>query len=299
MFRLTDFRGEVAALSAAIIWAMASVVYTGLGQQFAPVVLNLLKGLIAIGFILLTLTMSGQLFPTISHTAIVLLALSGVIGIGIGDTAYFRSLNAIGARRSLVMESLAPPLAAILALLFLNDQLLPLAWLGIGLTIAGVTWVVLERTQTDGQPHPHATRGIAYGILAASCQAGGAVLSRAALVGTDINPLWSTFIRLGAGVLVLLLMVVVQQRPVAELKPLRSRRILFTLMGTAFASTYIAIWLQQISLKYAPAGIAQSLSATSPVFVLPIAMAMGEQVSLRAMLGVIVAMAGIWLLFSR
>jgi drug/metabolite transporter (DMT)-like permease len=56
--------------------------------------------------------------------------------------------------------------------------------------------------------------------------------------------------------------------------------------------------LQQISLKFTEAGIAKSLGATSPLFVLPLAIWMGEVVSLRAILGVLVALAGVGLLFS-
>jgi drug/metabolite transporter (DMT)-like permease len=67
---------------------------------------------------------------------------------------------------------------------------------------------------------------------------------------------------------------------------------------TAFFSTYLAIWLQQVSLKFAATGIAQALSSTSPLFILPIAAAMGEKISPRAVLGVVIALAGVWLLLS-
>lgn len=47
-------------------------------------------------------------------------------------------------------------------------------------------------------------------------------------------------------------------------------RLLGIISITAFFSTYLAIWLQQISLKYSPTGVAQTLSSTSPLFILPI-----------------------------
>ncbi|PZV15175.1 MAG: EamA family transporter [Leptolyngbya sp.] len=297
---LADFRGEVAALSAAFIWAAASIVYTGVGRQLSPLVLNLVKGLIAIALLLLTLLFFGKLLPSVSLVPVLLLLLSGMIGIGIGDTAYFVALNSLGARRALVLESLSPPLGAFLALVFLQEQLAPLAWLGIGLTIAGVTWVVLERS-----PHPNGTlihpplRGIVAGLVAAVGQAIGAVLSRAALAGTDIDPLWSTLIRLLAGILILLIWFSAQKHPIQKLAPLRSRRLWGIVIMAAFASTYLGIWLQQIALKYAPTGIAQSLSATSPLFVIPFAIATGEKVSLRAVFGAAIALAGVWLLFVR
>ncbi|HIK41325.1 EamA family transporter, partial [Thermoleptolyngbya sp. M55_K2018_002] len=131
----------------------------------------------------------------------------------------------------------------------------------------------------------------------------GAVLSRAALSTTDISPLWGTLIRLVAGLAVVLLWLLVkppQFRSVGkEMGQLRSPRFLSIVAGTAFASTFLGIWLQQTALKFAPAGVAQSLLATSPLFVIPIAVALGDRVSLRAVLGVLVAIAGIWLLFWR
>lgn len=305
MLFLTQFRGELAALAAALIWAIASVIYTGIGRKLSPITLNLVKGLIAIVLLLLTLLIQGKLFPQVSLSSLALLLLSGAIGIGFGDTAYFAALNCMGARRTLVMEALAPPLSALLALVFLAERLPTAAWLGIGLTIAGVVWVVVERT-TDSTRVTKPGRGIVFGLIAAIGQASGAVMSRAALVGTDVDPLWSTFIRLSAGVLVLLVWLPLERwstgnsrRTTEELQALRDRALWLTLSGTAFASTYLGIWLQQVSLKYAATGIAQSLSSTSPLFVTAIALWLGERVSLRAVLGVAVALSGIGLLFAQ
>ncbi|MDX2232529.1 MAG: DMT family transporter [Leptolyngbyaceae cyanobacterium bins.349] len=297
---LTTYLGELAALSASIIWAIASMVYTGVGRTLSPLMLNLIKGLMAIALLIVTLLLFGQLLPEVSSTALGLLLLSGALGIGLGDTAYFEALNCLGPRRSLVLESLAPPLAALLALLFLNEQLAAQAWVGILLTVVGVTWVVLDRTSTLPNFQPRAGRGVVCGVLAAIAQAGGAVLSRAALAETNISPLWSSFIRLAAGIVILLGWLLLQPPPSQTLKPLKSWRLLAIIAGTAFASTYLGIWLQQISLKYAPAGIAQALGATSPIFVIPLsAIVLKERVGVAAILGAFTALAGISLLFGR
>lgn len=296
---LLNHRGELAALSAALIWAIASVVYSGMGRQLSPLMLNLVKGIIAIVLLLLTLALQGEFQPHLSATAGGLLGLSGALGIGLGDTAYFKALNCLGARRTLVLECVAPPLTALMALIWLQEQLPIVAWFGIALTIVGVVWVVVERAPDTTQPKIHPWRGLAFGLLAALGQASGAVLSRAALAGTAIDPLWSSLIRILAGGAVLLVWLQLQRRGWADLTVLRSRRFLTVLIMTAFSSTYLAIWLQQISLKYTAAGIAQSLSATSPLFVIPVAIVMGERVSLRAIVGVLLAMVGVWLLFVR
>lgn len=293
-----QFRGELAALSAALIWACASVVYTGVGRQISPLTLNFTKGWIALLLLLFTFLLTRQSIPQIDLLGFLLLFLSGIVGIGFGDTAYFNALNCIGARRTLLFETLAPPLSALLALTFLNEKLLTQAWIGIALTIAGVIWVVMERV-SDAHGNFRPLQGSLYGLLAAFGQAGGAVLSRAALVNTDIDSLWSTFIRLLGGTLALLVWLLMQRQSSDMVKPFQSRRLLTVIAGTAFISTYLGILLQQTSLKYAATGIAQALSSTSPLFVIPIAWVMGDRISLRSTSGVVVALIGVTLLFHR
>ncbi len=299
MSELFVFQGEFAALGAAAIWAIAAMVYTQIGRQLSPLLLNLLKGLIAIALLLLTLHLRGQLFPAVPLQAVQLLALSGVVGIGFGDTAYFQALQDIGPRRTLVIEALAPPLTALLAWVVLRESLSAIALAGIALTILGVLWVVLERTQNVDQPRLHWLRGVSCGLLAALGQAAGAVLSRSALAGSDIDPLWSTLVRLVAGCAVLMVWLLGQRLMLKQLRLLGKPRVLSILVSTAFFSTYLGIWLQQVALKFASAGVAQSLSATSPLFVLPLAAMTGDRLHWRSILGVVIALAGIWLLFSR
>lgn len=293
-----NYRGEIAALGAALIWASASVVYTGVGRQISPLTLNFTKGWIAIVLLLLTFWFTGQTLPNLPVPGLILLLLSGIVGIGFGDTAYFHALNCIGARRTLLFETLAPCLSGLLAWIFLRETLSLQACFGILLTLGGVIWVVLERVpeslQTRYQPLP----GFLFSLLAALGQATGAVLSRAALVGNDIDSLWSTLIRLLGGTLVLLLWSLLQ-KPKEILKPLQIRNLFFVVAGTAFVSTYLGIWLQQTSLKFAATGVAQALSSTSPLFVLPIARLMGDRISPRAVIGVLIALLGVSLLLHK
>ena len=293
------FQGEVAALMAAFLWAVATVIFGKLGRHLVPPVLNFVKGCFAIALILLTLWLQSNRPVGFEGTAMGVLLLSGVIGIGLGDTAYFAALNELGARRALLMESLAPPMAAFLAGLFLGETLSLNAWAGIVLTLTGVGWVISERVPDDSRGHTVSRRGVALGLLAAIGQATGAVLSRAALAETDVDPLWSTLLRLVGGIVVLLGVLLWRQKLTVDLQPLQSLRLVLVVMIAAVLGTYLALWLQQTALKYSATGVAQALMATSPLFVLPIAACMGDRISLRAILGVLVALGGVWLLFGN
>ncbi len=296
---ITGLTGELAALSGAFLWALASIIYSRLGQRIPPLELNLLKGVLAIAMLALTLLLSGESASHLDPKALQLLLLSGALGIGLGDTAYFESLNCLGARRALLLGVLTPPLTAFIALAFLGEGLTAGAWLGVGLTVCGVAWVVTERVPVTSQRAANLWRGAGFGLLAALAGASGAVLSRAALTQTDVSPLWSSLLRLLAGAVSLLVWIPLKRQPVAGwLKGSTSPRLWGVILFATFVGTYLGIWLQQTALKHTDAGIAQTLFATSPLFALPVSIWLGERVSLRSTLGAGVALAGVGLLFG-
>jgi drug/metabolite transporter (DMT)-like permease len=297
---LTDGKGEVAALSSACLWAIASVIYGLLGQRIPPLQLNLIKGIIAIALLIATILLSGQFLPTLAFIPVCLLLLSGAVGIGLGDTAFLAAINRLGARRVLLLGTLAPPITAIAAMIFLQEKLNISAWCGILLTILGVAWVVTERvTEANDISATQRWQGVGFGLLAVMTNATGSILSRAAFVDTNIAPLWAALLRLSAGVVIILVWAwFPSRRDSAFSYPYwQSRRIILISFFAAFCGTYLGIWLQQTAIKLTSAGIASTLMQTSPLFVIPIAVCMGEKVSWRAIAGVIIAIAGIGLLF--
>lgn len=294
-----NLTGELAALGAAFLWAASSIVYSLLGQTISPLRLNCLKGSIAIALIIFTLLLTRQGFPNLAIVPTILLGFSGVIGIGLGDTAYFSALNQLGARRTLLIETLAPPISAIIALVAFQETLKPLAWYGILLTLIGVAWVITERTPGVAVSLSYPMRGLTWGLLAALSQAIGSVLSRYGLLQSDITPLWSALIRISAGTLTVLILLLLSSRNAPKNnKIIWSGRLIGIITLTSLGSTYLGLWLQQTSLALIPVGIAQTLTSTSPLFILPITAALGEKISKRAILGVLLAMGGISLLFQ-
>ncbi len=304
---LVGVSGEWAALVAALLWSIAAVIFSGFAGRVSPLGLNLLKGYFAIGYLSLTLAIApffgGARISGGTATSWLLLLMSGAIGIGIGDTFYFEALHDIGPRKTLLLKVLAPAIAAILAWGTLRETLTVQDGFGIGITIAGVAWVISERTPaltTSDSPSNSTSqlRGVMFALLAAITEAIGAVMSRMAFLETNVDPLWSTWLRLVGGAIVVMGMLFWQQTPVFLGDRLGRKQILLTILGVAFFSTYLGIWLQQIALKSTAAAIAQTLGATSPLFVLAITAIQGKVVSGRSIVGAIAAVLGIWVLLN-
>lgn len=292
------FAGEVAALAAAFIWSVATFIYTRTGNRAPAVFLNLVKGAIAVAMLVATILVLGDAVPDLTASQWLWLAGSGVVGISVGDSAYFAAIKRVGPSQTLLIESLAPPLTGVMGLCFLGESIGLTGWAGIFLTMTGILWVVTEHRPRQRPNLP----GLGFAALAALCQAAGMVMSRQVMVTSAVTPLWAALVRLGAASVVLwALMPLIRPGLVANRETWRSMGTarhgwaLFTL--AVFLGTFLGIWLQQASLKLTSAAVAQTLISVSPLFALGLAALSGHAVSRRSVVGALVTLCGVALFF--
>lgn len=298
------YTGEMAALTAAGFWAVATFMFAAAGEKLSAIQLNIAKGVLASILLGLCAVILGKIPAEIFTMQSFYLGLSGILGITIGDTAFFGALTRIGPRRALLIESLTPPLTGLIALVAIQEELTWSAWAGVFITVMGVTSVVLERSQ-PGETHVAADVfkvGLILAIIASICQATGVVIAHIVLVDHEMEPLWAAFIRLAAALTGLLIAgSFMPNRGTKELVQniqarAFGRKLWVMVFWATIMGTFFGLWLQQISLKYTSAAIAQTLLSTSPLFALAIARIRGEKLSPRAFLGTMVALGGIFLL---
>lgn len=301
----TELAGLAAATTTAVLWAGSSMLYSRAGQRLTAAWLNFIKGVIATVLLGLTLVILGKplVGPIMDGPAwpIVLLAISGIIGISFGDTAYFGSIRRVGAREAALLSLLSVPAASAGGLLFLDEHLPLLGVAGIAITVAGIAWVVAERpamAATEGVGEPVRSSvvlpGVLLGLAAAVCQAVGAVMNRWVIRTGEFDDLWSATWRLCAAALALTLFL-----PFFPRRPVGSDgrgRLWIYLVPAIVMGSYAGIWLQQIALSRADTGYVQTLFSTTPIWILPMAMLAGERVTWRAALGSAVGLGGVALL---
>ncbi|GAB4470251.1 MAG: DMT family transporter [Anaerolineales bacterium] len=293
----SSFAGGFAALSAAFLWALASIWFSRLSHHLPVLQVNLIKGFLAIAILLGVLYSSGGSLAALPLQPLILLIISGIVGITFGDSAYLKALQSLGPRRTLLLANLAPPLVGLIAWVFLAERLALRAWLGILLTLIGVTWVILERTPEENRT-PNLRQGLVFGFLAALCQSIAVVLSRAALTRSPIEALQSTILRLAPAILLLALWSLVRGQPLINPRAfVQQPRLTLWMLTATLLGTVFAMWLQQVAIDLTAVGIVQTLLSTSPLFILPIVALQGEHVSRRAVGGALLAMAGIALLY--
>ncbi|VAW29311.1 hypothetical protein MNBD_BACTEROID07-526, partial [hydrothermal vent metagenome] len=117
--------GQIAALLTAVFWTVTALAFEGATRRVGPFAVNLIRLLLAVLFLsLLTYFTRGLVLPTdaTAHNWI-WLGLSGVVGFIIGDYFLFSSYPIIGSRISMLIMTLAPPLAAFLSWIVLGETM--------------------------------------------------------------------------------------------------------------------------------------------------------------------------------
>ncbi|MDP8289127.1 MAG: EamA family transporter, partial [Candidatus Electryonea clarkiae] len=118
---MIPYLGEILALSAAVVWSIAVILFKKAGETVHPLSLNLFKN--TVGFVLLipTILIVGKgSIQDISLYYYLLFIASGILGIGISDTLFFHSLNMLGASRSAVVDLLYSPFIISLSILWIG-----------------------------------------------------------------------------------------------------------------------------------------------------------------------------------
>ena len=301
--------GELSALTAAALWAASSLFWSSF--RLAAWEMNLCKSLLGAAMVLLHLMVVAHWYDLpVFHAEIrawVLLGFSGLVGLAIGDTFFFRSLQILGPRRALMLATTSPIFVAALGWTLLGERLLSLTIVGILVAIFGVVIVLSDRKASLEQPNlmpGTLSSGIFTGTMASLCQAIGIVFSKWAMRGSDgealCDPMEATFIRLLLSGIMILAVVLLRSKLVSMLTVIRSEKIFWRLMAGTALGTWLGIGASMIAISHTDAAVAQTLMATCPLFAIPILWIVKKQpATLIAICGTIISILGVGLVVYR
>ncbi len=299
---MIPFLGEISALITSVCFSAGSTFFTLSGRRVGSLIVNRIRLIFAL---LLLVAAHGALFGQalpLGAGAIrwFWLAVSGIIGLVLGDLFLFQAYVWIGPRISMLLMSLVPVITTLLAWIFLDEQLSSVHLLGIAITLAGVSWVILERNSRRrlAPPVPNYFRGVLFGLGGAMGQALGLITARFGLDG-DFSPISGNLIRMLAAASLLWAVTLLQGRGRETLQVIgNDRRSAGYVLAGAVAGPFLGVSFSLLAIQKAPVGIASTLMSLPPIFLIPIGyLVFGERFTWRAVIGTLVALAGVAALF--
>jgi drug/metabolite transporter (DMT)-like permease len=283
--------GISAALASSLSWAAGAVMLKKLGDRISSPAMTLAKGAVSILLVSAVLAFSGV--APMGREAWILLSLSGLLGIAISDTCFFEALKDLGPLPLVLMMLLGQVTTVLFAVLFLGERPSFGAWIGIILVVSGIG-VVLAANLSGTIPTAR-RRGIAYGLISLLGMSASTVIAKKAI--TDVSAMQATLVRMAAGTLGIFLLGGATRRLGAWMNPFSSPRVVIRFILAVCVVTFGGFWLSLLAIKHLDVSTANTLIATEPVFVLPLAaIFLGEKITGKAIAGTFVAVVGVTLL---
>ncbi|SMH54582.1 EamA-like transporter family protein [Azospirillum lipoferum] len=291
---------NMAALGAALCWAAGGLIAIGPVRALGSVAFNRLRlTVVATGLLIATGLLGG--WQTLDSAAVLTLALSGAMGIVMGDLALFWSLSRLGPRRNVVIYAANAPLTALLGWIVLGEALGTWTALGILLVTAGVMLAVALRS---GSTHSWEAvqgsllAGVCVCLVAACGQAVGSVIAKP-VMAAGADPVASAAVRVTTAALMLTAIGLLPGQRLG-FGPGLTPRIALQVVGNGFIGVGLGMTLLLVGLAHGNAGVVATLSALSPVLILPMLwMLTGQRPGLGAWAGALVAVAGVALIVNR
>jgi len=292
--------GEIAALSTVFLWAIGTLSFEAAGRRIGSTTVNFIRlgmawgmlaiwGLVSSRYVIVPLNASGEEW--------LWLGASGLVGFFLGDLCLFRAFILIGPRLCTLVFTLAPVMTAVLGWMILGERLTLLNGLGMALTLGGVVWVVSERRVNSSVKHWHpSVWGISLAALGALGQALGMVLSKKVIEGID--PVVATQIRITAALPAFAIMFLALRWYPRVAKGLKDGRAMAQMTLGAFVGPVLGVSLLMLSMQYLQPAVSMTFVSILPIVIIPFVIVIHkERVSIRAVLGAGVAVAGVAILF--
>lgn len=305
--------GEIISLIVAVSWTVTALFADKASHRLGSMSANVLRLTMAIVFlgVLLWVTV-GHPYPVYaSGQAWWWLALSALVGYVFGDWCLFNCYLSIGARFGQLFMTLAPPMAAIAGWAILGETLSWKSILAMAVTLSGIAISILSRGEGYKVHLTLPFKGVLLGLGAGLGQGVGLVLSKVGLqyyseaipadaprLMADMLPFASTMIRAVVGAMGFLALMALQ-RGLPRLRTAVRDKIgmRYALIMTLFGPV-LGVSLSLMAVQYTNAGIASTLMALTPVFILfPYAFIYKQRIKFREILGVVVSMTGVALFF--
>ncbi|MFI3266277.1 MAG: DMT family transporter [Rikenellaceae bacterium] len=310
---MLNYLGEVISLGVAMTWTLTALTAEVASKRMGALQLNVTRMVLSVLLLGLTLWFfTGTPYPSfVSTKAWAWLALSGFVGYVLGDYCLFNSYIIIGSRFGQLFMTLAPASAAFSAWILLGEKLSFQYLIGMAVTIFGIAMSVLNRESKD---HKLALKlplkGVLLGIGAGMGQGLGLVLSKlgmneyalsAAAANqsvVDMIPFASTFIRAVVGGLGFITAMYFGRSFDKLRQGLKDKKAMRATLISTVTGPFIGVSLSLMAVQYTKAGIASTLMALTPIFILwPAHVFLGQKVSSREILGAIISVVGVSIFF--
>lgn len=300
-----NYFGEIAALLTAVFWTVTSMSFESAGKKVGSLAVNLIRLVVAFAlYSIFSWFTRGTIFPFDAGAERILwLALSGLVGFVIGDLLLFQAFVVVGARISMLIMALTPPITALMGWLLLDEILSPMNWVGMIVTMTGISIVILKRETSTDPENKRKKIKAAYSIPGILLAFGGAIGQGVGLVLSkkgmgDFDAFASAQIRVLTGIIGFAILFIFMKRYGRVWAALKNRSAMKRIYLGSFFGPFLGVSFSLLAVQHTQAGIAATIMAIVPVLIIPPAIILfKEKVNWKEIIGAVIAVGGVAIFF--
>jgi drug/metabolite transporter, DME family len=281
--------GALCALGSAVAWALTSLLVRSLTPRFGTVAINAARTTVCALLIAAWMAVGDGFdgLSAVSTRSLILLLVSIVTAIAVGDTVFFESTRMLGLGRAMTLSMSYPVVAAVLAAFLLDERISAQIAIGGLLTLGGLVVVVATRQEEGAAPRSW----LGVGAAAAAAVAWGVSVVALRVPLEEIDALTAQLVRLPLAAALLWAMPWSWRDAPALIRGGRDVAVRLGVLGVLTALSSV---MYVLSIKHAGVAVATVLSSTAPLFAVPLGVVfLGERLPPIALVGAGVAVAGV------
>ena len=299
---ISSYFGELSALSAALCWSIAVIIFKSASKTLSPILITALKNSIALfSFLLLFMFLDIPLwYGNFEYSDYFKIFISGILGMGIGDILFIYALSQIGANRIAIMNCFEPAVIYCFSILFLGTILTLQQLTGFAIVIISLLIISYENDLQEINPVIK-KRGMIIQIIAILLSSFGIVLIKPVLEKTTDSismQLWVTAFRLFPGFIVAWIVFVLQKNKLLILQPLLKSKMILKIIVSSGLGTFIALsfWIIGYANIEKPP-VASIIGQTSVIFIIILSyIFLKEKISKVRVMSILFAICGVLLI---
>lgn len=263
---------DLLALGAATCWAVGSVMSVTPSRHLGAFAFTRWR-MLMVALMLWIAVLAMQGWRGFEWANMGVMALSGLVGIFVGDTALFAAMNRLGPRRAGVLFATHAAFSAVLGFWVFSERMTLQAFIGGVLTLSGVMLaIVLGRRK--GEHHAweadmgHVGVGVGLALLAALCQALGSLIVKP-VMAQGADPVMASAVRVSVATVAHFVLLASGFRAARAIQA-PTLGVLVQTGLNGFIAMGIGMTLILLALQKGDVGMVAILSSVSPILVLPL-----------------------------
>jgi drug/metabolite transporter (DMT)-like permease len=263
---------DLFALGAATCWAIGSVMSVTPARHLGAFAFTRWR-MAMVAVMLWSVVAFNGTWASFDTHAWGVMAVSGLIGIFVGDTALFAAINRLGPRRAGVLFATHAAFSAALGFALLNERMSLQAFLGAVMTLTGVMLAMAlgrhkDETHAWELDQGHVGAGMALALVAALCQALGSLIAKP-VMAQQLDPIMASAVRVTVATMAHGVLLASGFKA-ARATTAPNVRVLAQTGLNGFIAMGVGMTLVLLALEKGDVGMVAILSSVSPILVLPL-----------------------------